>query len=203
MQAGAQSTEAERTTGKDGSHHMKHARTGRRARALSATLLGASVAMSGAIGASASSRVASTAATAGCKASGLDIWFNNEGGGGAAGSIYYELEFTNLSGRTCALRGFPGVSATDLRGRKLGRAASRDTSRPSVSVALAPGATAAATLRIVQAGNFPAASCHPVTAAGLRVFAPGQTTSRWVPFPFATCSAGGPGVLSVRTIAGK
>ncbi len=182
---------------------MKHAPTGRRTRRLGAILLLASVALSAATGASASLRLAAPAAAAGCETSGLDIWFNNAGGGGAAGSIYYELEFTNLSDRACTLSGFPGVSATDLRGRKLGRAASRDNSRPSVSIALAPGATAAATLRIVQAGNFPAARCHPVTAAGLRVFAPGQTTSRWVPFPFATCSGSGPGVLSVRTIAGK
>ena len=146
-------------------------------------------------------RAASASATQKCRTSGLDIWFNNEGGGGTAGSIYYKLEFTNLSGHACTIRGFPGVSATDLGGRKIGRAASRDTSQPSGSVTLAAGASATATLRIVDAGNFPTASCHQVTAAGLRVFPPGQTTSRLVPFPFQTCSVASTGVLSVRALA--
>jgi Protein of unknown function (DUF4232) len=144
--------------------------------------------------------VPAVAATQGCTTSGLDVWFNNEAGGGTAGSIYYEIEFTNLSGHACGVRGFPGVSATDLRGRKLGRAAGRDTAQRSGLVVLAAGATAAATLRIVDAGNFPSASCHRVRAAGLRVFPPGQTTSRLVPFPFQTCLRTGPAVLAVRAL---
>ena len=38
-------------------------------------------------------------------------------GNGAAGTIYYPLEFTNLSGRTCSLYGFPGVSVIDPQWR--------------------------------------------------------------------------------------
>jgi hypothetical protein len=41
----------------------------------------------------------------------------------AAGSIYYHLEFTNLSGRACTLVGYPGVSAINLSGHQLGSAA--------------------------------------------------------------------------------
>jgi Protein of unknown function (DUF4232) len=148
----------------------------------------------------ASASAPAVAAISRCATSGIDIWLNTEGSG-AAGSIYYKLEFTNLSGRTCSLRGFPGVSATNLRGGKLGKAAVRDTSQPSGVVVLAAGATATATLRIVEAGNFPSASCHVVTAAGLRVFPPGQTTSRLVPFPFPTCSQTGPAVLAIRALA--
>jgi Protein of unknown function (DUF4232) len=143
---------------------------------------------------------ASAAATPKCRTSGLDIWFNNEGGGGTAGSIYYKLEFTNLSGHACTLRGYPGVSATDLGGRRIGRAASRDNFQAPGPVTLAAGASATATLRIVEAGNFPASSCHQVTAAGLRVYPPGQVASRLVPFPFQACPGTGPAVLSVRAL---
>jgi len=58
-----------------------------------------------------------------------------------------------------------------------------------------------AVLRIVEAGNFPASACREVTAAGLRVFPPGQTASKVVPFPFQTCSRAGQSVLSVRAVA--
>ncbi len=178
---------------------MRHARTGHPLKRFStAVLAGATLVATAAVFASAS--VPAVAAAPGCTTSGLDIWFNNEGGGGTAGSIYYKLEFTNLSGHACSLRGFPGVSATELRGRKLGRAASRDTTQPSRPVPLAAGATAEATLRIVDADNFPTASCHPATAAGLRVFPPGQTTSRLVPFPFQTCSQTGPAVLAIGAL---
>lgn len=138
------------------------------------------------------------AATQRCTA-GLDVWLNSEGSG-AAGSVYYKLEFTNLSGAACSISGYPGVSATNLRGGKLGRAAVRETGQPPGLVTLAAGTTATATLRIVDAGDFPSASCHAVTAAGLRVFPPGLKSSRLVPFPFKRCSWMGPAVLAVRAL---
>ena len=157
------------------------------------TLLAASAVLAGASG-------PAVAATQRCTTAGLDVWLDSEGSG-AAGSIYYKLQFTNLSGHACSLLGFPGVSATNLRGGKLGQAAIRDTGQPADLIDLAAGATATATLRIVEAGNFPSAGCHEVTAAGLRVFPPGQTASRFVPFPFQACSRTGPAVLAVRALA--
>ncbi|MDQ6776700.1 MAG: DUF4232 domain-containing protein, partial [Actinomycetota bacterium] len=124
----------------------------------------------------------------------------NTQGNGAAGSIFYALELTNLSGQTCTLNGYAGVSAVDLAGHQLGSAASRDTSHTPRTVTLASGATATAVLRIVQAGNFPSAACHEVTAAGLRVFPPNLTTSKVVPFPFSACSSTGPVYLTVRAL---
>lgn len=135
-----------------------------------------------------------------CTTAGLVVWLDTEGNG-TAGSVFYKLELTNLSGHTCTLRGFPGVSAVDLHGRQLGRAAAREGSgRPPHIVRLKDGATATAILRIVAAGNFPAATCHQTTAAGLRVFPPGQTTSKVVPFPFEACARSGPVYLSVRAV---
>jgi hypothetical protein len=139
-----------------------------------------------------------SAATPGCATAGLVIWLDTEGNG-AAGSSFYALQFTNLSGHACTLGGYPGVSGVNLTGQQVGRAASRNPSRRG-TVKLAKGGTATAILRIVDAGNFPTATCHQVTAAGLRVYPPNRTTAKLVPFPFAACSAAGPAYLSVEAL---
>jgi uncharacterized protein DUF4232 len=144
-------------------------------------------------------RTTATAA-ADCKTSGLVVWLDTRGNA-AAGSIYYTLKFTNQSGHTCTLTGYPGVSAVDLRGHRLGSAASRNPSGVHV-VSLPSGATGSAQVRITQAGNFPQPACHNVAAAGLRVFPPNQTAAKVVPIPFQACSRAGPVYLSVKTVAG-
>jgi hypothetical protein len=159
--------------------------------------IGAAGAALASVVALASAGAALGAATPRCTTPGLVVWLDTQGSG-AAGSVYYRLELTNLSGHTCALYGYPGVSAVGLRGRQLGSPASRDRARAPGQVVLAPGATATATLRIVEAGTFEAAACHVVTAAGLRVYPPGATVSKVVPFPFRACSRSGPPFLSVR-----
>ncbi len=142
---------------------------------------------------------AAAASAPGCASTGLVVWLDTQGNG-AAGSVYYKLQFTNLSSHACTLRGYPGVSAVDLSGHQLGSAASRDNARKPRLVTLAHGATATAVLRIVEAGNFPSATCHQVTAAGLRVYPPNRATSKVIPFPFAACSRTGPVYLSVRVV---
>jgi hypothetical protein len=139
------------------------------------------------------------AAAAGCSTSTLVVWLDTQANG-AAGSVTYNIEFTNLSTHTCTLGGYPGVSAVSLGSRQLGTSASRDTARRPHTVSLPPGHTRSASLRIVDAGNFPASSCHPVTAAGIRVFPPNQTVAKVIPFPFAACSRSGPTYLFVRAV---
>jgi len=151
-----------------------------------------------ALGASAAPLAAAVSA---CPASGLVIWLDTRGDG-AAGSVYYTLELTNLSGRRCSLLGYPAVSATTLGGRRLGSSAGRDPAYAPRRIALAVGASATATLRVTEADNFPRSSCGPVTAAGLRVAPPGLTASRMVPFPFLACSRAGPVYLHVRAVRG-
>jgi hypothetical protein len=139
------------------------------------------------------------AAASPCSSIGTIAWLNTNSSAGA-GSVFFKLQFTNLSGRRCTLRGFPGVSAVDTRGHQLGRAASRDTSTPVRSITLNNGVTARAALRIVQVVNFPASSCRPVTAAGLRVFPPNQSAAKFIPFPFKACSRSGPVFMSVKAV---
>ncbi len=113
-------------------------------------------------------------------------WLNTAANG-AAGTIYYQVQFTNTSTVECTLSGYPGVSAVNRAGHQIG-AAARRVGPLSVLVYLKAGATARASLGIVETGNFPASSCKPVTAFGLRVYAPNQTASDVIPFPFSTCS---------------
>jgi hypothetical protein len=140
---------------------------------------------------------ATSASTPPCSAAGLVNWIDTNSNG-AAGTIFYQLQFTNLSGHRCTLRGYPGVSGIDLHGHRLGAAARRSTS-PVHVIALNNGKTAKAVLGIAESSFFPPATCKPTTAAGLRVFAPNQSASKVIPFPFGVCSAG-PSNLSIRAV---
>jgi Protein of unknown function (DUF4232) len=150
-------------------------------------------------GGAASARVTDTGAAA-CATSSLVVWLDGSGDA-TAGSTFYRVGMTNLSGRRCTLTGYPGVSAVDLAGRRLGRPAVRDPHTAVRTITLAPRQSATAVVQIADPGVFPTASCRAVTAAGLRVFPPGQTASRIVPFPFRACRRRGPVFLHVRAVS--
>ncbi len=139
-------------------------------------------------------------ATGSCVTPRLVVWLATNDGGAAAGSVFYTLNFTNLSGHACTLAGYPGVSAVDLGRRQLGSAAGRNPHQPSRVVTLRPGDPASAVLQISQAANFPSGACHRVTAAGLRVYPPDAFTSKIVPIPFPACSRTGPVYLHVERV---
>jgi Protein of unknown function (DUF4232) len=135
----------------------------------------------------------------GCSPGMLDVWLDTNGNG-TAGSIFYKLHFTNLSGHACLVFGYPGVSAVDLSGHQMGAAAGRDTSRTPHLVRLNNGQTATSVLRIVNARNFSSAGCRRATAAGLRVYPPNGATAKFVPFPFAACTSSTPVFLTVQAV---
>ena len=142
----------------------------------------------------------SHAANRACSSGTLVAWLNTQGSGAGAGSSYYKLEFTNLSAHACTLRGYPGVSAITANGRQLGSAGARNPAHSTRTVVLAGGDSAVAVLQITDARNFPPASCRLVTAAGIRVYAPGTTQAKTVPFPFPTCAKAGPVTLHVESV---
>lgn len=109
---------------------------------------------------------------------------------GAAGSVYLPVEFTNVSGATCTLYGYPGVSL--LAGSppaQVGAAASRTNTAAPTLVTLAPGQTANALLRVVDALNYPTATCSPTPATELRVYPPNQTAPIDLPFKSTGCAS--------------
>jgi len=133
-----------------------------------------------------------------CTAGDLGVWVAVGRGNGTAGSIYYPLEFTNLSKSTCYLDGYPGVSAINLAGHQLGAAAGRDTAvKPSV-VNIAPGATAHSELQYITVQVSP--SCKPQAAYELKVYPPDQTFATDGAYDFSSCTTATPVYLNVEAI---
>ena len=97
-------------------------------------------------------------------------------GQGYAGGTYEVIDFTNTSSASCTLYGYPGVSlVSGPPYAQIGQAAKRSATSPVKLITLASGATANALLQIVDALNFPTASCAPAKASYLRVYPPNQT----------------------------
>jgi hypothetical protein len=123
-----------------------------------------------------------------CSTSHLHIFLGG-GSGGAAGSVYTGLNFTNTGTTTCTLRGFPGVSFIDGSHHQLGASAQRTTPPSSHTITLHPGAHASSILRITQTANYPRSTCKPVAARGLRIYPPGATRSAFVTYRHPVCWA--------------
>ncbi len=141
------------------------------------------------------------AAVPACTAADLGAWVAVDQGNGAAGSIYYPLQFTNLSGHACAMRGFPGVSAIDRNGHQLGSPAGWSTMVAAHTVVLAPGATAHTILQYSDVEVTTAPGCHPVfTTFELRVYPPGQYGATHAAFGLEACSHAGPVYMRVEPI---
>jgi hypothetical protein len=143
-------------------------------------------------------RPAAHAIVPGCETPGLVIWLDTNGNAGA-GSVFYNLKFTNLSGHKCTLNGFPFINAVSLTGSLLGHRAAF-SGGPGNQITLGQGQTGTAVLQIVNVLNIPASQCKPVTAAGFRVFPPNQTRAKVLPFPFGACSANGPVFMFVKPV---
>jgi hypothetical protein len=96
----------------------------------------------------------------------------------------YALDFTNVSGAPCTLAGYPQVAAYQGDGSEVGDAAVSDTSVAALSVLLAPGQTAHASLDASLSVR-----CRPVRVPGLRVVPPGQSAARYIKRPLTACAA--------------
>jgi hypothetical protein len=108
---------------------------------------------------------------------------------GYAGGVYVIIDFTNTSGSSCTLFGYPGVSlVTGPPYKQIGLAAKRSTSTPKKLVTLAAGATASAQLQIVDALNFPSATCGPAKATALKIYPPNQTEPVYLPNTSTGCT---------------
>jgi Protein of unknown function (DUF4232) len=148
-----------------------------------------------------SSRSSAGSGLAACSTSALSVGLGSNQGGGAAGSTYLPINFTNTSGAGCALYGYPGVSfVTGPGGTQIGAAATRASGASSVSVTLAAHATAHAWLQVVEASNYPASTCQPVTAHWLKVYPPGNTAASYIGHSFPACSSGKVTVLTVMPV---
>jgi hypothetical protein len=168
--------------------------------AASAAVAAGSSGSSGAVLAADTSHAAPAAVRA-CTADDLGVWLAVAQLDGAAGSVYYPLQFTNLSRHACAMRGFAGVSAVDRNLHQLGSPAGRAHVVPVRTVVLAPGRTAHAVLRYGDVTVSTAPGCHPTFRTfELRVYPPGQYHATYAAFDFEVCSHAGPVYMDIGPI---
>jgi hypothetical protein len=143
---------------------------------------------------------ATAAAAPACATSALHVVVPAVTGNAAAGSTYYPIQFVNTSGSPCTLYGYPGVSfVTAAGGSQIGVPAIRNPTVPAQLVTLSAGETVHAMLQVVEAQNYPASDCGPVTAHWLKVYPPNQTAPAYVSFTAQTCSKPRT-ILSVETV---
>ena len=124
-------------------------------------------------------------------------WFG-EPGMGTAGTMVYELEFSNVSSHACTLKGFPGVTAIGASGHQLGSGAAHETEVPHLVTLAAAGGTAHAVLGAVDVGALP--TCQRTTARQLEIYAPGQHSFGDVPSSIGACKNKGPIFMHVTPI---
>lgn len=146
-----------------------------------------------------------SAGLAGCATGDLKVTTGNPEG--AAGSTYLSIRFMNTSSASCTLYGYPGVSlAVGSPTAQVGAAADRLVTAPASVVTLGPGQTGSALLRIVQALNYPTATCSPTATAYLRIYPPNETQSVLLPYKATGCTSDSVKLLTiaaVRTGAGQ
>jgi hypothetical protein len=134
----------------------------------------------------------------------VSTWIADGQGNGAAGTIYYPLQFTNLSKHACTMRGFPGVSAISRSGKQLGSPANWESGGGFGTVrtiVVAPGATVHSILAYHDVEVSTAPGCDAVnTMVGLRVYPPSQKGAAFAYFNLEACSHAGPVYLTVGPV---
>jgi Domain of unknown function (DUF4232) len=120
-------------------------------------------------------------AAASCHSAATLVWHAAEGNG-AAGTVFFEIELSNVGHATCTLFGYPGVSELNIHGHQVGLPARH--SGPKILVTLHRGDTAHFVLAVTDAG---AVCGHPVKGSTLRVFPPGQRAAQLLQFPAEMC----------------
>jgi type IV secretory pathway TrbL component len=104
------------------------------------------------------------------------------------------------SGRSCGRHAVALAVTAAAAAGQIGAAAQENTSFGKVPVQLAAGGTAHAWLQVAEAGNYPAATCQPVTAHWLRVYAPGETQAVYVSHAFDACASASTPLLTVMPV---
>lgn len=122
----------------------------------------------------------------------------------AAGSVYYHIDFTNISPESCTLRGYPEVVFLDESGNQIGAPALR-LAEDTTLVTVDPGSSAMATFsyRTVFVATSP--GCQPTDSSRLQVVPPDETAVLLIPFDRQACAnpevdgSGMLGAITVRT----
>ena len=124
-------------------------------------------------------------------------------GNGAAGTVYYPLDFTNTSSAACTMYGYPGVAfVSSAGGSQVGAPAGRASNTAPALVTLASGAVAHATLGVsnVLIGN----NClhHQVQVHWVQVYPPDQYSALFARLRRQGCADRSLVTMHVNTVSG-
>ena len=103
--------------------------------------------------------------------------------GYGAGQVYVPLLLRNVGGRTCQLKGYPGVSLLDGAGNQLGEPAGREPQTPAL-VTLGPGEVASALLHTT---NGPIGGPCQAASTRVKVYPPNEVDALVVAGRFTAC----------------
>jgi Domain of unknown function (DUF4232) len=124
-----------------------------------------------------------------CLTSGLRLAIGRQNG--AAGTIYYPVDFTNVSSAACTMYGYPGVAFVASQGGSvIGAPAGRRLiggTAPTL-ITLQPGGTAHATLAISDVLLSNQCHSHQVPVSMIQVYPPDQYTAQFAPFRGTGCA---------------
>ena len=133
-----------------------------------------------------------------CATTGLKLTVGTANG--AAGTIFYPLDFTNTSGSACTMYGYPGVAfVSSPGGSQIGAPASRRAAAAPTVITVAPGATAHATLAVsdVLIGN----NCkHQLQVHWVQVYPPDQFKALFAPLSRPGCADKSLVTMGVTTV---
>lgn len=121
----------------------------------------------------------SAPATPRCHTADLSLSLGNSNA--AAGTSYTALIFTNKSGHTCTLSGYPGLSSVSASGSQVGKAAERSSAASVSLVTLASGQAAHATFGHASDTSASNPGCS-TQAASLKVYPPDETSALTVAY---------------------
>jgi hypothetical protein len=131
-----------------------------------------------------------------CQTDGLEVWLGLGPGGAALGSVFYPLEFSNITRHACRLSGAQRVWALSASGHRIGKATAAGTGR---AITLQPGGTAHALLQVGDAAIRH--GCRLAAASGLRVFPPGRHRAADIfGFSFQVCRNASISVLGLGPV---
>lgn len=154
------------------------------------TIGAAGVLLAAGAGVGASQALAASTAVPTCQAG--DLYVSQGTADAGAGQLYVPVVFTNTSTRTCALRGYPGVSLVNAAHKALAPAATRQKETVG-TVDLKPAGKASALLHLV---NGPiGGACHAASTY-VQIYAPASTKAQFLPASLKYC----PPTFTVGTV---
>jgi len=147
---------------------------------------GTSATGTSATGASATAGSAGAGAGSACATSQLSVAQVNPSVG--AGQYYSTLVFTNTSGTSCTLVGYPGVSYVVANGVQSGNPAVR-SGGAATPVTLAPGGKADSVLHDSNGiSGYTPQQCRLTAAQGLRIYPPNNKAALFLPWKTSHCA---------------